>query len=92
MLGSRKGQKMNTPEDNKAFKEKCPHWNPHCHQCGKQLDPEKVKWLELNCHTHELVEPGTAEWSNTEESQGCFEFGPDCYKRVLKTQKCNWKE
>jgi hypothetical protein len=55
-----------------------------CEKCGKPLDPETLVWLELNCLTLEYAEPGAASWSETPQSQGCFPFGADCAKRLLK--------
>lgn len=63
---------------------------PRCNQCGRDLDPKKVVWLELNCHTNEIAPAGEAEWSDGPESQGCFAFGPDCAPKVLKSQRCKW--
>jgi len=54
-----------------------------CERCGKELDPDKATWFEMNCRTLELAEPGTAEWSGGPDSQGCFAFGPACTKFVL---------
>lgn len=61
-----------------------------CEDCGEDLDPETLVWLELNSRTDEWVEPGTAAWSDTDDSQGCFPFGQACARRVLKTQYCRY--
>lgn len=58
-----------------------------CYRCGRELDPESVVWLELNCSTGEWVESDSAPWSDGPESQGCFEFGKACAARVLREQK-----
>lgn len=52
-----------------------------CERCAQPLDPAKSVWLELNCITGLFSKPGTVP---EEESQGGFEFGPDCAKAVLK--------
>lgn len=58
-----------------------------CECCGKKLNPKTMTWLERNMSTGEYVKPGEAEWSDTDESQGCFEFGQACARRILKSQK-----
>lgn len=62
-----------------------------CNECGKEIDPETMVLLELHVSTHEWAEPGTKDWSDTEDSQGCWTFGPKCGPKVLKKQKCRWK-
>lgn len=52
-----------------------------CLRCGKRLDHNKSTWLELNQFTGLYCEPGTVPEN---ESQGEFEFGPDCAKAILK--------
>lgn len=59
----------------------------HCECCGKKLNPKTMTWLERNMDTGEYVKLGEALWSDTEESQGCFEFGQACARRILKAQK-----
>lgn len=66
-------------------------YSPRCSHCGKVLDPEMATWLEMSIDL-EFALPGEAPWSDTDESQGCFVFGPDCGPKVLKTQVCNWKD
>lgn len=54
-----------------------------CSHCGKPLTRDWVD-LELNCETGEWAEPGTAPWSDTESSQGCFSVGTTCAKKLLR--------
>jgi len=52
-----------------------------CSNCGKKLNPEKTVWLEYSitdgCVYH------TKEFPNGHDSQGYFEFGSDCAKKVV---------
>lgn len=50
-----------------------------CVRCGRVLKDRVM--LELNWDTGEYSEPGTVP---AEVSQGCFEFGSDCAKALLK--------
>lgn len=52
-----------------------------CIRCGKRLDHSKSVWLELNCATGLYCEEATVP---TADSQGCFEFGADCARLILK--------
>lgn len=52
-----------------------------CGRCGKKLDHAKSAWLELNSHTGLYCVAGTVP---EVESQGCFEFGADCARAILK--------
>lgn len=61
-----------------------------CDNCGQVIAPENIVWLELNADTGEWTKAGEAGWSDTDASQGCWSFGPDCGPKVLKTQKCKW--
>jgi len=55
----------------------------HCTCCGRPLNPARMTWLELNFQTGLY----SAEPVPADQSQGTFEFGSACAKRVLKTQK-----
>lgn len=52
-----------------------------CNKCGKALNPKKTIWLEYSitdgCFYH------SDEFPSGHESQGCFEFGTDCAKKVV---------
>lgn len=48
----------------------------HCYHCGKKL--KKVVQLELNNTTGEF---GSFGWDES-ESQGWFDFGPDCAAKL----------
>lgn len=51
-----------------------------CERCGKELDPVKIVWLELDQRTNTFTDQEVPE----DFSQGGFSFGPDCAKKVLK--------
>jgi hypothetical protein len=55
-----------------------------CTHCNRKLDSKKLVWLEKHISTHEFVEAGTATWSDSENSQGCFPFGLECARRILR--------
>lgn len=55
-----------------------------CVLCGRPLDMKKAVYLEMNQNTATFHEPGTVP---PEESQGCFEFGAACARKVLKPKK-----
>lgn len=61
-----------------------------CNNCGKKLNPEKTIWLEYSitdgCVYH------TDEFPQGHESQGCFEFGTDCAKKVVTRNEQSTKE
>jgi hypothetical protein len=57
-----------------------------CECCGRALDPERIKWLELNCRTGRWTDPDV-EPLPTEVSQGCFPFGIACAKTKLKMER-----
>ena len=57
-----------------------------CERCGATLTPQTVAWLELNSRTGEYAVPGTTEWSDGPDSQGCFPFGKDCAEKVVRRQ------
>ena len=59
----------------------------HCEHCKRELAPGAEVWLELHCTTGEWALPGSQEWSDGEESQGCFPFGPDCADAILKGKR-----
>jgi hypothetical protein len=52
-----------------------------CSNCGKKLNPKKTIWLEYSitdgCVYH------SEEFPQGHDSQGCFEFGTDCAKKVV---------
>lgn len=54
-----------------------------CECCGRKLNPRTMTWLEMHWR-RQWAEPGKAEWSNTEDSQGCFPVGATCAKRLLQ--------
>ena len=60
----------------------------YCSRCGQELDLSRIVWFEVNCRTHEVWETtdesSKPDWSDTEDSQGCFPYGPDCAKHVRK--------
>lgn len=47
----------------------------HCMKCAKKLRPEATVWLELDQRTGAYHDFGGVPES---DSQGAFEFGPDC--------------
>lgn len=52
-----------------------------CEHCGRDLNPAKITWLELDTHTgiyHVQGEVAEAD------SQGLFAFGTACARTVLK--------
>jgi hypothetical protein len=54
-----------------------------CEQCGRKLNYDKITSLELDNTTglyHSLEEGIPAGHT----SQGCFMFGSDCAKKILK--------
>jgi len=55
----------------------------YCHECERELDHEKMVWLELNCRTGQWAEPTTEDWCGTDDSQGSFTFGQRCARKVL---------
>lgn len=57
-----------------------------CYRCNELLNKERLVWLELNCKTGEWAKSGEAPWTDGPDSQGSFEFGAACARRVLKTQ------
>lgn len=58
-----------------------------CLRCDKSIKQGREKEIELNAETLEVCDPGTAPWSNTEESQGVWEVGQDCYRILMKSGK-----
>jgi len=68
----------------------------HCTHCNKVIDPKTAVELELQISTSRFVVPGSEPWCGEGDetggdSQGCWLFGPDCAKRILKGTKCKWK-
>ena len=55
--------------------------NNCCSNCGKKLNPNKTVWLEYSI-TDDCVYYSN-EFPQGHESQGCFEFGADCAKKVV---------
>ncbi len=55
-----------------------------CEKCGAELNPSRVKWLELDTRTNVFTDPDKVEIPE-EHSQGGFPFGIACAKKVLKT-------
>ena len=53
----------------------------YCENCDKELNPNKMVWLELNTETGLFHKLGEVPEN---ESQGCFPFGVACSKAVLK--------
>ena len=51
-----------------------------CKCCGRALNPERTEWLHLNSTTNLY---SNDENFPTGESQGWFEFGKSCAKKVL---------
>lgn len=54
-----------------------------CEKCARDINEKTSVWLEMSLKG-EWVIPGSAEWSNGPESQGCFPFGKDCANKVLE--------
>jgi len=52
-----------------------------CSNCGKKLNPEKTIFLELSITDGCVYDPD--EFPQDHESQGWFEFGKDCAKKVV---------
>jgi len=55
--------------------------NDCCSKCGKKLNAEKKVWLELSIDDGCVYYPD--EFPQDHESQGWFEFGTDCAKKVV---------
>ncbi len=55
--------------------------NNCCSKCGKKLNPEKTIWLEYSITDGCVYDPN--EFPKNHDSQGCFEFGSDCAKKVV---------
>lgn len=54
----------------------------YCERCDQMLDPKTLVWLELSNTTTLYHKPG--ELPEGEVSQGCFTFGRDCARKLLK--------
>jgi phage FluMu protein Com len=50
-----------------------------CAKCGKILNPKKMVTLEYDLRTGKFVDPNKVQVPER-ESQGCWDFGPDCAK------------
>lgn len=57
-----------------------------CSRCGRELDPNKIKWLELSFKTGKWNNPEIKQLDES-ESQGCFPFGQACAVAQLKEQQ-----
>jgi hypothetical protein len=55
--------------------------NNCCSNCGKKLNPEKTIWLEYSITDGCVYDPN--EFPQDHDSQGWFEFGSDCAKKVV---------
>lgn len=53
-----------------------------CERCHQQLNPTTAIWLDLNNRTNRYSDEAWPE----AESQGCFAFGPDCARSVLRAR------
>jgi hypothetical protein len=51
-----------------------------CTKCGKILNPKRMITLEFNQRTGEWNDPNKVTISDPHDSQGCWNFGPDCAK------------
>ncbi len=56
----------------------------YCTECGKELDPNTMIFLELSTEDNMYREPGKIP---EDESQGGFSFGSTCAKKMLKQSK-----
>lgn len=55
--------------------------NNCCSKCGKKLNAEKTIWLEYSITDNCVYLP--EEFPQGHDSQGWFEFGADCAKKVV---------
>lgn len=55
--------------------------NNCCSKCGKELNSEKKIWLEYSITDSCVYYP--EEFPEDHDSQGWFEFGPDCAKKAV---------
>lgn len=53
----------------------------YCNECGQPIDPDRAVWLEMDRDRARYYKIGTVP---DNRSQGCFEFGPDCARKVSK--------
>ena len=53
----------------------------YCTRCGEKLNPKTKVLLELNWETNLYSQPGEVP---EDKSQGCFDFGVACARRVMK--------
>ena len=56
-----------------------------CERCGKELNPNKIVWLELSVVDGCYYNPD--EFPENHETQGLFKFGYDCAEKELKSTK-----
>tara|TARA_B110000908_G_C10268383_1_gene467242 strand:+ start:6803 stop:7015 length:213 start_codon:yes stop_codon:yes gene_type:complete len=54
-----------------------------CNKCGKKLNTEKTIWLEYSITDDCVYYPN--EFPEGHESQGMFEFGAACAKKVVSS-------
>lgn len=52
-----------------------------CSNCGKKLKSNQTIWLELSTTDGCVYDP--EEFPQDQQSQGLFEFGSDCAKKVV---------
>jgi len=55
---------------------------PRCEVCGRKLNPQHTVWLELGVFSGYYWEP--KDFPKDDESQGCFPFGIECWKKKLQ--------
>jgi hypothetical protein len=58
--------------------------NLFCNRCDEPLKPERAVWLELDTHTGIYHSEGRFPEGGL--SQGCFEFGSACAKRIANQE------
>ena len=64
--------------------------NNCCSNCGKKLNPEKTIWLEYSITDGCVYDPN--EFPEGHDSQGWFEFGSDCAKKVITRNEVEKEE
>ena len=58
----------------------------YCEKCGRRLKPKDIVYLELDMRDNSFHLPENKEVPET-VSQGCFAFGKDCAKTMLKLEE-----
>ena len=56
-----------------------------CNRCDKPLEPKAAVWLELNTYTG--IYHSTGQFPEDGLSQGCFEFGATCAKKIANRER-----